>query len=179
MLLFLILIYKFILLWCSARHLFVHVEGNWGITLADLASNMCAKKNWARVFSVLQRTHKFQAPLAKHLIPSHAIFNFICNVLACSQGLGKRDNLKLFDSIMTVKTLVVSLGSKRFQSSYWAKVRAGAKKIEGGRGGEKRRRLPANPRFWKAPFDISRFGSSVNWQLVKIEASIMNRLPDL
>ena len=156
-----------------------NLEGNWCITLVDLASNMCAKKNWARVFSVLQRTHKFQAPLAKHLIPSHAIFNFICNVLACSQGLGKRYNLKLFDSIMTVKTLVVSLGSKRFQSSYWAKVRAGAKKIEGGRGGEKRRRLPANPRFWKAPFDISRFGSSVNWQLVKIEASIMNRLPDL
>ena len=111
-----------------------NVEGNWGITLADLASNMCAKKNWARVFSVLQRTHKFQAPLAKHLIPSHAIFNLICNVLACSQGLGKRDNLKLFDSIMTVKTLVVSLGSKRFQSSYWAKVRAGAG--EGRRGGD-------------------------------------------
>ena len=116
-----------------------NLEGNWCITPVDLASNMCAKKNWARVFSVLQRTHKFQAPLAEHLIPSHAIFNFICNVLACSQGLGKRDNLKLFDSIMTVKTLVVSLGSKRFQSSYWAKVRAGAKKIEGGRGGEKRK----------------------------------------
>ena len=32
---------------------------------------------------------------------------------------------------MTVKTLVVSLGSKRFQSSYWAKVRAGAKKLKG------------------------------------------------
>ena len=95
---------------------------------------MCAKKNWARVFSVLQRTHKFQVPLAKHLIPSHAIFNFICNVLACSQGLGKRDNLKLFDSIMTVKTLVVSLGSKRFQSSYWTKVRAGAKKNWRGKG---------------------------------------------
>ena len=52
----------------------------------------------------------------------------------------KRDNLKLFDSIMTVKTSVGSLRSKRFQSSYWANVRTGAKKkIEGGRGGEKRK----------------------------------------
>ena len=27
------------------------------------------------------------------------------------------------------------------------------KKMEGGRGGEKRKRLPANPRFWKTPLD--------------------------
>ena len=42
---------------------------------------------------------------------------------------------------------VVSLRSKRFQSSYSAKVRAGAKKkkMEGGGGGENRKRLPANP----------------------------------
>ena len=42
---------------------------------------------------------------------------------------------------------VNSLRSKRFQSSYCAKVRAGAKKkkVEGGGGGEKRKRLPANP----------------------------------
>ena len=40
-----------------------------------------------------------------------------------------------------------SLRSKRFQSSYCAKVSAGAKKkkVEGGGGGEKRKRLPANP----------------------------------
>ena len=39
-----------------------------------------------------------------------------------------------------------SLRSKRFQSSYCAKVRAEAKKkVEGGGGGEKRKRLPANP----------------------------------
>ena len=40
-----------------------------------------------------------------------------------------------------------SLRSKRFQSTYSAKVRAGAKKkkMEGGGGGEKRKRLPANP----------------------------------
>ena len=40
-----------------------------------------------------------------------------------------------------------SLRSKRFQSSYCAKVRAGAKKkkkVEGGGGGEKRKRFPAN-----------------------------------
>ena len=58
------------------------LEGKSCITLADLASNMCARKNGALVFSVLHRTHKFQAPQAKHLTPSHAILNFICNVLA-------------------------------------------------------------------------------------------------
>ena len=31
------------------------------------------------------------------------------------------------------------------QLSYCANVRAGAKKMEGGRGGKKRKRLPANP----------------------------------
>ena len=37
-----------------------------------------------------------------------------------------------------------SLRSKRFQSSYYVKVRAEAKKkVEG--GGEKRKRLPSNP----------------------------------
>ena len=41
-----------------------------------------------------------------------------------------------------------SLRSKRFQSSYGAKVRAGAKKrVEGGGGGEERKRLPATVRF--------------------------------
>ena len=48
----------------------------------------------------------------------------------------------------TVETvlILVSLRSKRFQSSYRAKVRAEAKKkVEGGGGGEKRKRLPANP----------------------------------
>ena len=41
---------------------------------------------------------------------------------------------------------VFSLRSKRFQSSYWAKVRAGAKKkVEGGGGGEKRRFLHSPP----------------------------------
>ena len=45
---------------------------------------------------------------------------------------------------------VVSLRSKRFQPSSSAKVRAGAKKkkkkkMEGVGGGEKRKRLPANP----------------------------------
>ena len=39
-----------------------------------------------------------------------------------------------------------SLRSKRFQSSYCAKVRAEAKKkVEGGGEGEKRKRLPVNP----------------------------------
>ena len=39
-----------------------------------------------------------------------------------------------------------SLRSKRFQSSYCAKVKSGSqKKVEGGGGGEKRKRLPANP----------------------------------
>ena len=44
---------------------------------------------------------------------------------------------------MTTTCTSCSLRSKRFQSSYSAKVRAEAKKMEG--GGEKRKRLPANP----------------------------------
>ena len=42
---------------------------------------------------------------------------------------------------------LISLHSKHFQSSYSAKVRVGAKKMEGGGGGggDKRKRLPANP----------------------------------
>ena len=47
-----------------------------------------------------------------------------------------------------------SLRSKRFQSSYSAKVIAGAKKMEGGGGGEKRERLPASPTILEnAPLD--------------------------
>ena len=38
---------------------------------------------------------------------------------------------------MTVKTLVGRLRSKRFQSSYWANVRAGVKNLKG--EGERRR----------------------------------------
>ena len=63
-----------------------------------------------------------------------------------------------------------SLRSKRFQSSYYAKVRAEAKKRLKGEGeGRRGNACPQTPRFWKTPLDISRFGSSVNWQLVKIE----------
>ena len=40
--------------------------------------------------------------------------------------------------------MIDSLRSKRFQSSYSAKVGAGAKKVEGGGGGKKRKRMCAN-----------------------------------
>ena len=55
---------------------------------------------------------------------------------------------------MSRKKIIVwstSLRSKRFQSSYCAKVRAEAKKkkVEGGGGEEKRKRLPANPTILK------------------------------
>ena len=59
------------------------------------------------------------------------------------------------------RRLIVSPRSKRFQSSYWAKVRAKAKKRLKGEGeGEGRRgnACPQTPRFWKTPLDISRFG---------------------
>ena len=46
---------------------------------------------------------------------------------------------------MSEYQVIDSLCSKRFQSSYSAKVGAGAKKMEGGRGGKKRKRLSANP----------------------------------
>ena len=64
----------------------------------------------------------------------------------------------------------LSLRSKRFQSSYCAKVRAEAKKRLKGEGeGRRGNACSQTPRFWKTPLDISRFGSFVNWQLVKIE----------
>ena len=46
--------------------------------------------------------------------------------------------------IMSEYQVIDSLRSKRFQSSYSAKVGAGAKKLEGGGGGKKRKRLSAN-----------------------------------
>ena len=56
-----------------------------------------------------------------------------------------------------------SLRSKRFQSSYCAKVRAEAKKRLKGEGeGRRGNACPQTPRFWKTPLDISRFGSFVN-----------------
>ena len=65
-----------------------------------------------------------------------------------------------------------SLRSKRFQSSYSRKLlRAEAKKrLKGDGEGRRGNACPQTPRFWKTPLDISRFGSFVNWQLVKIEA---------
>ena len=56
-----------------------------------------------------------------------------------------------------------SLRSMRFQSSYCAKVRVGAKKRLKGEGeGRRGNACPQTPRFWKTPLDISRFGSFVN-----------------
>ena len=60
---------------------------------------------------------------------------------------------------------ILSLRSKRFQSSYCAKVRAGAK-----RDGRGRREEEETLAHKTMPLDISRFGSFVNWQ-------ITNRLP--
>ena len=57
---------------------------------------------------------------------------------------------------------LISLHSKRFQSSYSAKVRVGAKKWKGEGEGRRGNACPQTPRFWKTPLDISRFGSFVN-----------------
>ena len=67
--------------------------------------------------------------------------------------------------------------SKRFQSSYCAKVRAGAKKtVEGGGGGEKRKRLPVNPTILEnAPwYFTARFTCELT---ARQNRSITNRLP--
>ena len=65
------------------------------------------------------------------------------------RGNGKKEHLNsaTFTPRVVCRPLIGSLRSKRSQSSYGAKVRAGAKKkrVEGGGGGEKRKRLPANP----------------------------------
>ena len=70
-----------------------------------------------------------------------------------------------------------SLRSKRFQSSYCAKVRAEAKKkVEGGGGGEKRKRLPANPTILEnAPWYFTvRFICKLT---ARQNRNITNRLP--
>ena len=52
------------------------------------------------------------------------------------RGNGKKEHLNsaTFTPRVVCRPLIGSLRSKRFQSSYGAKVRAGAKKKEGGRG---------------------------------------------
>ena len=52
------------------------------------------------------------------------------------RGNGKKEHLNsaTFTPQVVCRPLIGSLRSKRFQSSYGAKVRAGAKKKEGGRG---------------------------------------------
>ena len=63
----------------------------------------------------------------------------------------------------STQSVCVSLRSKRFQSSYCAKVRAEAKKKLKGEGeGRRGNACPQTPRFRKTPLDISRFGSFVN-----------------
>ena len=58
--------------------------------------------------------------------PSHVTGKeFITQLCSYQKGIGQ-----------SCKCLI-SLRSKRFQSSYCAKVRAGEKKVEGGGGGEK------------------------------------------
>ena len=55
-----------------------------------------------------------------------------------------------------------SLPSKRFQSSYSANVRAGAKKKWKGVGeGRRGNACPETQRFWKTPLDISQFSSLI------------------
>ena len=84
----------------------------------------------------------------------------------------------LTHSMREVRVLLSSsLRGKRFQSSYSAKVRAEAKRKKWKGEGEGRRgnACRQTPRFWKTPLDISRFGSFVNWQLVKIDNEQITR----
>ena len=61
---------------------------------------------------------------------------------------------------------VASVSNRVIARKVWAE----AKKRLKGEGEERRgNTCPQTPRFWKTPLDISRFGSFVNWQLVKIE----------
>ena len=96
--------------------------------------------------------------------------------------------LNLFEKTSTIHSYYTrssssgnfSLRSKRFQSSYCAKVRAEAKKWLKGEGeGRRGNACPQTPRFWKNSLDISRFGSFVNWQLVKIDNEQITKFENL
>ena len=67
-------------------------------------------------------------------------------------------NKKMLACVASVSNRVIARKLERKQKNGW----------RGGEG-EKRKRLPQAPQFWKTPLDISPFGSFVNWQLVKIE----------
>ena len=93
-------------------------------------------------------------------------------------GIKEQLNSATFTPRVVCRPLIGSLRSKRFQSSYGAKVRAGAKKkrVEGGGGGEKRKRLPANPTILEnAPWYFTvRFICKLT---ARQDRNITNRLP--
>ena len=53
------------------------------------------------------------------------------------------------------------------------------KKWKGEGEGRRGNACPQTPRFWKTPLDISRFGSFVNWQLVKIDNEQITKFENL
>ena len=78
-------------------------------------------------------------------------------------SISEENWLQYFHNLHSNELTQRSLRSKRFQSSYGAEVRAGAKKKWKGEGeGRRGNACPQTPRFWKTPLDISRFGSFVN-----------------
>ena len=65
----------------------------------------------------------------------------------------------LIACVASVSSRVIARKIEREQKNKWK-----------GEGEVTRRNAcPQTPRFWKTPLDISRFGSFVNWQLVKID----------
>ena len=84
-------------------------------------------------------------PQLIHPLGYNLLFCNLVHILTSITQLYGNSNL-WSNTDLFINMLFVSLRSKRFQSSYCAKVRAEAKKkVEGGGGGEKRKRLPANP----------------------------------
>ena len=100
-----------------------------------------------------------KGPNLKSLVHVQDLHFQFCNNVVTSATIVIKD----FKHKTTRRHFSVTLRSKRFQSSYSAKVRGGAKQKWKGEGeGRRGNACLQTPRFWKTPLDILRFGSFVN-----------------
>ena len=114
----------------------------WKSRLLVKQQDLCCKKYFIQFYQCKGNSHRTiinEIYTALHILKRI----FLQYIYKWKTPLSKASQLWVYLPFLFFR----SLRSKRFQSTYSAKVRAGAKKkkMEGGGGGEKRKRLPANP----------------------------------